>query len=273
MYRASEIARVFEEIAPKESGIAGDELGFVYGSPEVEVHGLACLWNIHVESLKACIEKSANMVICHESVWMPEHTSDWYQGPEKNDIYSNRVRKQLLDQHQIVVYRSHSNWDALERFGVADQAVSALGIEGLQTKARQKFFSVQELPREMSVDELAKHAKIGLEFEFCRIFGDRRKTIRKFAFLIGGFGENQWNIAQAAQEMGAESVIIGEMSEFIVIAALEMGMPVIESLHSISEIPAIKRQAAMLAQKFPDLPVHYIQSGAMAFDPNLRGLA
>ena len=39
--------------------------------------------------------------------------------------------------------------------------------------------------------------------------------------------------------MGAEAIIIGEMSEFIVIACLEMGMPVIESLHSASEIPAI----------------------------------
>jgi hypothetical protein len=55
------------------------------------------------------------------------------------------------------------------------------------------------------------------------------------------------------------------MSEFIVIACLEMGMPVIESLHSVSEIPAIKRQATLLAAQFPDLPVHYIPSGAMAF--------
>ena len=37
---------------------------------------------------------------------------------------------------------------------------------------------------------------------------------------------------QAAWEMGAEAIILGEMSEFIVIASLEMGMPVIESLHS-----------------------------------------
>ena len=65
--------------------------------------------------------------------------------------------------------------------------------------------------------------------------------------------------------MGAGAIIIGEMSGFIVIACLERGMPVIESLHSASEIPAIKRQVAMLSQKFPDLPVHYISSGATAF--------
>ena len=138
-------------------------------------------------------------------------------------------------------------------------------IAGLRPKARQKFFSVQELPQEMSVDELGEHVKNGLKIRSCRIFGDDKKRVRSFAFLIGGFGENQLHMPQAARDMGAEAIIIGEMSEFIVIACLEMGMPVIESLHSVSEIPAIKRQAAMLSQKFPDLPVHYISSGATAF--------
>ena len=117
----------------------------------------------------------------------------------------------------------------------------------------------------MSVDELGEQVKDGLKFCSCRILGNDQKRIRRFAFLIGGFGENQLHMPQAARDMGAEAIIIGEMSEFIVIACLEMGMPVIESLHSISEIPAIKRQAAMLSHKFSDLPVHYIPSGAQAF--------
>ena len=265
MTTANDIAKGFEEIAPPETGISGDQLGFVYGAPETEITGLACLWNVHAQSIRSCVEKQANMIICHESIWLPEQTSPWYAGPGKQDIYSNCVRKKLLDQHRIVVYRSHSNWDALEIDGVADQAVVALGIDDLYTTAKQKFFSVRQLPQAMSVEALAKFVEGGLDYHSCRIFGDRKKRIRRFAFLIGGFGENQWHMPQAARELGAEAVIIGEMSEFIVIACLEMGIPVIESLHSASEIPAIKRQAAMLAQRFPDIPVHYIPSGAMAF--------
>ena len=117
----------------------------------------------------------------------------------------------------------------------------------------------------MSVDELGEHVKDGLKFCSCWILGNDQKSIRRFAFLIGGFGENKLHMPQAARDMGAGAIIIGEMSGFIVISCLEMGMPVIESLHSASEIPAIKRQAAMLSQKFPDLPVHYISSGATAF--------
>ena len=265
MYKAKDIANVFEEIAPVETGISGDELGFVYGNPETEVTGLACLWNIHVQSLQSCVAQNANMIICHEHIWFREQTSDWYEGPGKEEIYSNNKRKQLLDQHQLVVYRSHSNWDALKNDGVPDQAVLALGIEGLHTVARQKFFSVQQLPEEMSVAALYEHVQEGLGFPACRIFGDGQKRIRKFAFLIGGFGENQRHMPQAARDLGAEAIVIGEMNESIVIACLEMGLPVIESLHSASEIPAIKRQAAMLSKQLPDLPVHYIPSGALSF--------
>ena len=50
----------------------------------------------------------------------------------------------------MVVYRSHSNWDALETDGVLDQAIKALGIDGLETVARQKFFSVTRLPEAMA---------------------------------------------------------------------------------------------------------------------------
>ncbi len=265
MYRASDIAAAFEQIAPINSGLAGDELGFIYGDPQTSVRGLACLWNIHAQSLRASVTLGANLIICHEGIWLPEQTSPWYQGPSKQEIHANTVRRHLLDQHHLVVYRSHSNWDALPADGVPDQALAALGIEGLQAVARQQFFTVQQLLGQMTVEALGERVRGGLHFPACRIFGDRQKLIRRFAFLIGGFGENQWHMPQAARDLGAEALILGEMSEFIVIACLEMGLPVIESLHSASEIPAIKRQAGLMAARFPDLPVHYVPSGALSF--------
>jgi putative NIF3 family GTP cyclohydrolase 1 type 2 len=265
MYTAKDIAAVFEEIAPLDSGVPGDQLGFVYGDPNTEVKGIACLWNIHSESIRLCAEHDLNMIICHEGIWHPSQTSPWYEGPTEDRICSNLKRRELLEKHDMVVYRSHSNWDALEKDGVHDQAVSSLGIQGLTVVSRQKFFAVVELPEAMTVHDLKQRVQHGLGFADCRLFGDGDKSIRRFSFLIGGFGENQVNMPQAAMEMGVEAVIIGEMSEFIVIACLEMGLPVIESLHSISEIPAIRRQAEILSERFPDIRVEYIPSGATAF--------
>lgn len=261
---ARAVADVFEALAPLDSGVPDDELGFVYGDPAQRVSGIGCCWNVHTGSIAEAAAQGLNMLICHESIWLPGQTSPWYEGPAADDIAANRLRREALERHGMVVYRSHSNWDALPGDGVADQAVAALGIEGLTTVARQKFFSVSELPAPMTVAGLQAVAEAGLGFTPTRLFGDDSKIVRRFAFLIGGFGENQWHMPQAARDLGAEALIIGEMSEFIVMAALEMGMPVIETLHSVSESPAIRRQAEMLAARFPELPVRYVPSGAPA---------
>jgi putative NIF3 family GTP cyclohydrolase 1 type 2 len=265
MPTARQIAKVFEEIAPLQTGIAGDELGFVFGDPQSDIRGVACTWNVHATSIQTCVKQNLDMIICHESIWLQPQTSPWYQGPGEVDIFSNNLRRKLIEQHNLVVYRSHSNWDALANEGVPDQAVAALRLPGLRMIAKQKFFSVMELDESKTIQELRHHVEEGLQFPYCRIFGDPSKRVSRFAFLIGGFGENQLHMPQAAREMGAEAIIIGEMSEFIVIACLEMGMPVIESLHSASEIPAIKRQAAILGERLPGIPVKYVPSGAMVF--------
>jgi putative NIF3 family GTP cyclohydrolase 1 type 2 len=265
MHTAQDVADVLESIAPRDSGVPGDSLGFHFGDPRAPVRGVACMWNIHTRSLSEAVGQGLNMVICHEALFLPAQESPWYQGPAEADIAPNQMRRAILEQHQMVVYRAHSNWDALPADGVTDQAVAALGIAGLELVARQKFFRVDQLPGPMSVSRLMGHVRTGLGYRDCRAFGNVRKKVSRFSLLIGGFGENQRHIAQAARDMGAEALILGEMNEFIVIAALEMGLPVIESLHSASESPAIRRQAQLLAQRLPDLPVRYVPSGATAF--------
>jgi len=264
---ARQIADTFETIAPIASGIEGDQLGFIFGDPGSEVRGVACMWNAHSASIRVAIDQGLNMLIVHEALFYGPQKSPWYTGPERSeDIVANRKRRRLLDDHGIVVYRSHSNWDALPEDGVADQAIVALGIGGLTVHASQKFFRVHRLARPMAVKDLAACAQKGLGVPCTRMFGDGNREITRFAFLIGGFGENQIHMPQAAVEMGAEALIIGEMSEFVVIAALECGVPVIETLHSYSEIPAIKRQAEILRGYLPDIPVQYIPSGCLHFE-------
>lgn len=264
-YTAHDVARIFEDIAPLSSGVPGDQLGFQFGDPDQTVTGLACMWAAHALSIRTAVEQGLNMLLCHEAIWARYEESPWYNVPPEDEIVVNDLRRQLLTRHGLVVYRAHSNWDAAPVDGVPDQAVAALGIPDLREVARERFFSVQELPEPLTVAELQAQAARGLGYESCRVFGDAGKPIRRFAFLIGGFGENQFHMPQVARDLGAEALIIGEMSEFVVIDALEMGLPVIETLHSVSESPAIRRQAAILAERLPGLPVRFVPSGAAAY--------
>jgi hypothetical protein len=42
MPTAREVAMAFERIAPLESGVPGDELGFIFGNPDRIVRGVGC---------------------------------------------------------------------------------------------------------------------------------------------------------------------------------------------------------------------------------------
>ena len=264
-YNARDIATVLEQIAPLSLGNPNDRLGFLYGSPDTMISGVGCLWNVHGRSLGIAIERSLNMLITHEGLWAKAQESPWYNAPAEDSIASNVSRRRLLDEHGIVVYRSHSNWDALPGDGIVDQAIEALGLSGLSVVSRQKYFGVHRLPESMTVKALADRAAEGLGYDGCRVFGDAAKTVRQFSFLIGGFGGNQFHMPQAAKELGAEAIIIGEMSEFIAMGALELGMPVIETLHSVSEMPGIRRQAEVLGKALPDLRVEFIPSGILSY--------
>jgi len=266
MTTARQVADVLESIAPIESGIPGDELGFLWGDPNAPVRGVACMWNAHTTSLREAIRRDLNFLLVHEEPFYHVQQSHWYKGPEREEkIIANQKRRALVEQHKLVIYRSHSNWDALAVDGVPDQAVRALGINSLKVVGQQKYFKVHQLPRPMTVAELAERARVGLEMPWSpRIFGDATKSIRRFTFLVGGFGGNQIHTPQAAHELGAEAIIVGEMLEWITINSLECDMPVIETLHSLSEIPALKRQAALLAERLPGVRVEYLPSGALA---------
>jgi len=263
---AREIAAAFEKIAPIETGNPHDELGFVFGDADSQVTGVACMWKADASSIARAVRQGLNMLIVHEGLFMKASASPWYTAPRlEAEILPNRLRRELLEKHGMVVYRSHSNWDALPKDGVVDQAIAALGIDGVSVHAVGKYVKVLELPDPISVAALAERAKVGLGMPWVLVFGDDQRQVTRFAFLVGGFGGNQPHMPQRAIEMGAEALIFGEMSELIVIAASECGAPVIVTLHSASEIPALKRQAEMLRDRFPGLKVEHIDSGALAF--------
>jgi putative NIF3 family GTP cyclohydrolase 1 type 2 len=259
---AREFTTIFEGIAPLDSGVPGDELGFVLGDPDIEVTGVGCMWCLQTESIEQCVERGFNLIISHERSWLPAQDSPWYRCPDGTALFSQMTRSELLSKHHITVYRSHSNWDALPVHGIADSAITCLDIPNLKVLSRQKFFSVLELEEPWSVTQLVDTVEKSFGFSGCRVFGKSEKMIRRFSILVGGFGENQSHMPQVAMELGAEAIIIGEMSEFIVVACLEMGLPVIETLHSVSEIPGIKSQANLLAERIPSVRIEYIPSGA-----------
>ncbi len=261
-----DIAAAITQLAPAHTGTPGDEYGLLRGRVEQPVTGVACMWNAHAVSIRAALARGCNLLIVHETPYFAAQQSPWYDSPQQREqLLANQARMELIEAHDLALFRCHSPWDALPRDGVPDQAVAALDLPDLRVVGTQKYFRVHQLPQPLSLGALGARCREKLELPTVNVWGDAGQPIERFAFLIGGFGGNQWNMPEAAKRLGAQAVILGEIIEWTVLAALECGLGVIETLHSASEIPAIRRQAQLLAERFPNLPVHYVDSGLQGF--------
>ena len=83
-----QFAELFESIAPVDSGVPGDELGFVFGNPEVEIRGIGCVWSVQASSIAACAEKGINLIVTHERLWLPKQESNWYECPPEHELHA-----------------------------------------------------------------------------------------------------------------------------------------------------------------------------------------
>ena len=126
--------------------------------------------------------------------------------------------------------------------------------------ARGRFVRVFEV-EPVTRGALAGSVKTRLDLPAVRVFGDLDRKVRFVAPLIGGFGGNQMSIPEEAQRLGAQVVVAGDLVEHVNVHALELRLGAIETLHSATENPAMRRLAGLLRGRFPTVPVRYIESG------------
>lgn len=77
----------------------------LYGDANQECTGVVTTCWASVDVIRFVIEKGANFIICHEALfWNHGDHTDWLE-ESKNEVYLEK--KQLLDDHRIVVWRNH----------------------------------------------------------------------------------------------------------------------------------------------------------------------
>jgi len=259
--RAQEIVDFIEGIAPSGSGAGNEANQFLFGDAEIAVTGICVTWMPTTLAINKSIENGQNMMVVHETLYFPHQLSPWYEDTQTPDKPTNQKRQKLLQDNNMCVFRCHSPWDAKPEDGVVDAIASVLGFS--KVHAKTKFTRVYDMAP-TSLKQLAKEVGQNLNC-VTRFFGDGEKTITKVSPLVGGFGGNQINIPEVVWYMGAEAVILGDMVEYTAINALELGVGVIETVHSSSENPGLKRLTAILNKQFPKIPVDFVDGGIHPF--------
>lgn len=129
---------------------------------------------------------------------------------------------------------------------------------------RGKFTRTYEV-NPMSVENMAKI--ITDRFPWCpiRIFGEQSRIVSKIGTMIGSLGGNQLLMPYEVNDQGGEVIILGDMIEYVLLTTLELGMAVIETLHSVTEEPALKNIKTFLREKMTGTEIIFYESGAYLY--------
>ena len=233
MVEVSWIIEELENWAPAEWAEDWDNVGLLVGDAKSPVSKILVALDVSEEVVAEAIAGRYDLLISHHPlIYSPlkRITADTLQG-----------RKILsLIKSEVGLYCAHTNLDKAPG-GVNDCLFAALGLknpeEMLPDGSSVGLGRVGQLSNEMTLAELAAHAKNALNLPDIRFAGDGNAVIKKVG-VCGGSGSDS-RFLHAARQKGCDVYLTGDLRYHGVQEALEMGLKVIDITHYASEIPVV----------------------------------
>jgi len=227
------------------------------GKTETKVSGVVTTMFATIPIIKQAIVLGANFIIAHEPTFYNHaDETDWL---EKSDVY--QYKRQLLDQHNIAVWRNHDYIHSLKLDGVGQGLLKQLEWEKYY---RPDLGNVLQLPS-TSLGALINYLKTKLTIDKVRYIGDINQSCEKILFLPGSAGGKpqitqliatrpdvlvcgeiqEWETAEYVRDARAK----GEQCALVVLG------------HIASEEPGSAFMANWLKENFPDIKATHIPTG------------
>ncbi len=254
--KAREIADVLESIAPIASGIAADHaagnLGFRFGSPDIEVTGVAMCWWISAEVVDEAARRGLNMIISHEPELWRYYESPWHTNLQPQTIEFNLKKIRTLVDRGMCVYTAHSNWDMQPELGMGPSLAKALNFTDLIR--RDVAVGVYRVGP-MRFDALVKLVKDRMKLKQLRVQGDPKKRVETVVLGWGSMGSE----LEAILANHADAGIFGELREWPFIFAREARVGIIETTHVVSESLGAQGLVAEMRRRLPDTRIEFLE--------------
>lgn len=226
----------------------------LYGDPNQEIMKMGVCWVATIPVIEQAIRLGINFIISHENMFYHNTTS-----PKTLVQESIHLKKTLLDQGNITVYRSHDVWDKMPEYGVGDQWAKRLGFP---FKRDVSSFIQHAIIDEMSVRELGKHIAHALSPDGENgvwVLGDLNKRVKHVSMGTG-----------AATDIFA---MLKEPSDVLIVSedgmtnwyqgqyCVDNDIPLIVVNHAGCEICGMKAMADYFHDVMPQLDVTYLKEG------------
>jgi putative NIF3 family GTP cyclohydrolase 1 type 2 len=251
------IQQIIDELIAPVGVLAQTVDTLKFGSADAEVTGIMVAFMPTQFVLEHAIQVGANLVIAHEGLWYAHHDSG-----ETEDTPVHTAKRRIIKESGLAVFRFHDYIHRYQPDGINEGLVRALGWES-SIREHQGVATFIEL-QEMSLRELADYVKAKLGIPYVRVVGDMEMTCRKLALTTGYRGGGATGIPLLTAD-NVDVFLCGEGPEWetpeYMRDAVHQGRnkALIVLGHAESEGPGMELLADRLRERYPAVPVHYVQ--------------
>ena len=255
---------------------------FKTGDPNAPLQGVVTTFIATADVIRRAADAGANLIITHEpTYYTAEDTDDvaWLQ-----DDPTYHAKRQLIDEHGLVIWRFHDYWHMMRPDGILtgaaqqlgwtvdppaslDEAVRMVAMTAGGTwdkKVAGMATGVASIPA-TSLSDLARQVKEKLGATSVRVVGPDDLTIRRVGLALGAL-PGKMTMA-ALQRDDVDAVICGETREWETCEYLRdaayFGHPkgLLVVGHAISEEPGMAYLAEWLRPQLPGVTITHIPCG------------
>lgn len=245
-----EIMSTLERVYPTTLAEAWDNVGLLVGDADREVSHVLTALDLSDEAVDKAIAIGADLIVTHHPlIFKPVARIT------KQDMIGRRILR--LAENGISYYAMHTNFDIA---GMADLNAAQLGLENtavLQVTACDEagkevgLGRIGELPRKISVVELAEIVKAMMNLPSVRVYGDAHREVSRVA-VCSGSGRSLIDDALAGD---AQVYVTGDLDYHSAIDAVSRGLILIDAGHYGTENIFVPFMRQKMKNLFPQLTV------------------
>ena len=226
------------------------------GDANQPVKGIVTTMFATIDVIRKAIDVGANFIIAHEPTFYGHlDETTWL---ESHDVY--KFKRDLLNKHNIVVWRFHDYWHSNKPDGVFMGVLTALGWEKHYDEKNPRLINLP-LTKLKDIISLCKNK---LDIPTVRFIGDPSQECSKIAILPGASGgRGHMNVLQTYKP---DLLIVGELQEWETseyirdVQAMGGKQSLLVLGHSVSEEPGMSWLVQWLQPKVKDVKITHVPS-------------
>lgn len=257
MGKAWQIEKALAQLAPLETALSYDNVGFLVGDANKDISRVLLALDITPETVEEASIFGAEMIVSHHPVIFQPYRRIT---PQRYDT----AAAMALIRRDMAAVCMHTNLD-LARGGVNDALAQALGLCGISPVDADpdRLLRVGMLPEPMEMQVFARKVCKALGCPGLWFF-DAGKPVSRVAVCGGaGGGDGEMELALAS---GADAYVSSEFRHHITLQARYRGLSLVDAGHFYTERPVLDLLAAYLRRTMPELEIGIsVQRGAGSF--------